>query len=129
MRRVIKLTEDNLHRIVEESLERLLNEGKIENWGDEDFVTWDDVQYYCNHSYETVERNEMRCDKLGIPQDQRCYFCQKALNNGYKTLYTSNDHSDIEYYAQPNANHRIPVKVGKTCAKAFEKAHADKYGY
>ena len=129
MKSRIRLTESDLHRIVKESVQKLLNEGKIETWGPNEFVTWDDVQRYCNHSYETVERNSNRCDKLGIPEDQRCVFCQKPLKDGYKTLYVSNDYNDIGYHSQPDEKHNTPVKVGKTSAKAFEKAHKDKYGY
>ena len=125
-KKLIRLTESDLHRIIKESVNMVLNEGKIETWGSDEFVTWDDAQFFCNHDYETVERNERRCEKLGIPEEQRCYFCQKPLKNGYKVLYVGD--GDIEYYAQPDGKHNIPIKLGKTCAKAFEQAHMKKYG-
>lgn len=129
-KKLTRLTEGDLHRIVKESIKSVLSEGKIETWKPDEFVTWDDAQYFCNHNYETVERNEKRCEKLGIPREQRCYFCQKALKNGYKTLYASDNlyNSDYRYYARPNATHNSIVRLGKTCAKAFENAHKEKYG-
>jgi hypothetical protein len=109
--------------------ESIITEGKIETWQPDEVVSWDNAQYYCNHNYETVDRNMARCDKLGIPEDERCFFCQKPLKGGYKVLYGCNDNSDADYYAQPNETHSMPVKIGKTCAKAFENAHKDKYGH
>ena len=128
MRNRLVITEADLHRIVRESISRMLNEGKIETQEPGEFVTWDDAQSFCNHNYDTVERNERRCEKLGIPKDQRCSFCQKPLKGVYKVLYVSDDYNDIEYHAQPDEKHNRPLKVGKTCAKAFEQAHKLKYG-
>ena len=130
MKKLIRLTESDLHRIVKESVKSVLIEGKIETWEPDEFVTWDDAQYFCNHNYDTVERNEKRCEKLGIPEEQRCFFCQKALKDGYKTLYVSDNlyNPDNRYYARPNATHNSIVRLGKTCAKAFENAHKKKYG-
>ena len=127
-KKLIRLTEGDLHRIVKEVVNSVLSEGKIETWKPDEFVTWDDAQSFCNHNYDTVERNERRCEKLGIPEEQRCYFCQKALKDGYKTLYVSDNLNDIGYYAHPNATHNRIVRLGKTCAKAFENAHKKKYG-
>ncbi len=129
MKRRIRLTEGDLHRIVRESVNKILSESKIETWAPDEFVTWDEYQYYCEHGGDWVDRNRERSDRLGVPSSQRCYCCEKPIKNGYKTLYISDDLNDIEYYAQPNASHRTPVKIGKTCVKAFEKAHQDKYGY
>ena len=143
MKQRIRLTEGDLHRIIKETVDKflfqnkiinesaskMLNEGKIETWGPDDFITWDDYQYYCNHSYDWLDKNRIKSDKLGVPEDQRCYCCQKPLNGPYKTLYVSDDYNDVGYYAKPNKSHNRPLKIGKVCAKAFEKAHKDKYGY
>jgi hypothetical protein len=126
---IIRLTESDLHKIVKESVNRILNEGKIESWQPDEFVTWDEYQYYCGHGADWVDKNRERSDKLGVPYDQRCGCCQKPLKSGYKTLYVSDDYNDIGYYAHPNKSHNREVKIGKACAKAFEKAHQDKYGY
>ena len=128
-KKLIRLTESDLHRIIKESVNRILNEGKIESWQPDEFVTWEEYQDYCGHSADWVERNRERSDKLGVPYDQRCGCCQKPLKSGYKTLYVSDDYNDIGYYAHPNKSHNREVKIGKACAKAFEKAHQDKYGY
>ena len=129
MKKIITLTEGDIHRIVQESVKRILSEGKIETWAPDEFVTWDEYQDYCNHSNDWLLQNMERCDKLGIPQDERCDFCQKPLKGPHKILYGCDDHNDVKYYAHPNKNHNDLARVGKTCAKAFEKAHKDKYGY
>ena len=128
MKNRIRISESDLHRIIRESVNKILTESRIETWPEDEFVTWDEYQYYCGHDGDWVDRNRERSDRLGVPNDQRCRFCEKPIKDGYKTLYMSDDWNDTGYYAQPNETHNIPVKIGKTCAKAFEKAHQNKYG-
>jgi hypothetical protein len=124
-KKLIKLTESDLQRIVNRSVKQALKEAKVEDWDDDDFITWDDYAYYCNHSADWVDKNSEKSDRLGIPDDERCYFCQKPVKK-YKTLYAKP--GEYPYYGKPGQGRTDTFKVGPTCAKAVEKAHNDKYG-
>lgn len=118
----------HIDRIIRESLENVINEAKFKTWEPDEFVNWEEYQDFCNHSYDWVEKNWERCERMGIPKDQRCDVCQRALKKGYVTFYCSNAPNGVsEFYAYPGPN-REPVKIGTTCLKAFEKAHTEKYG-
>lgn len=109
----------------------------FKNWGPDDFVSWDEVQYFVCHSHEFVDRNIEKCNKEGVPEDCRCSICQKELKHGYKTLYwkaptqeeidADGRGSSSRWYAVP-AKDREPAKVGNTCMKAFTQAHKKIYG-
>lgn len=98
-----------------------------ENWLPDEFITWSEVVYFWNCSYDFVERNRRKCDELHIPEECRCDMCQKELKKNYKTLYYDICDEGTRWYAQP-APDRKPSKVGLTCMKAFKKAHNLKYG-
>ena len=117
----------------QKSKKKILRESKVENWGPDDFVTWEEIQYCSNHGAEFTERNRERADMLGIPEDERCAFCEKPLKRGkYKIVYAAdvNDPDYREapygYFANPHP-HMKPFKVGSECVKALESAHKLKY--
>lgn len=106
---------------------------KIENWRSHEFVTADEYSFYCNHSAAWAEKNYFRYQHL--PQDEKCLMCCKPLKGKFKILYALVEFDDLEgrgsstrYYNEPAPN-RHPIKIGITCAKAFEKAHQQQYGY
>ena len=145
MSRRIRLTEGDLHRIINESVRRvlmeshkgnILTEGKIETWSPDEFVSYEDITYFLNFGGEFREKNLQKAMKKNIPFDECCAFCSKPLNGKYKTLYHPDPfdeearkmYSDDDgYYAHPHP-HMEKCKVGLTCAKAVEKAHKEKYG-
>lgn len=130
MKQVIRINESQLRRIVTESVKRILKEGE-----EEMFVNWDDVTYYWNYGSDFVEKNREKSDKMGIPYDCRCDLCQKALKDGYKTVYwrepseeESNDGGSSTRFYLKNVPGTKPSKIGNTCYKSFVKAFKDKYG-
>lgn len=125
---IIRLTESDLHRIVKESVEKILNEAIDTDWRENEFVTWDEYQYFCNHGYDWVEKNEKRCDKLGVPKENRCDSCQRELKGKYHILYVKGGPSGSEFYVHQVPNSE-PVKIGNSCIKAFKEAHLRKYGH
>lgn len=105
---------------------------KLEQWHDDEFVNYDEYAQFCNHSYEWTERNRQSCDRRGVPHDNRCPFCEKELKRGWTLLYIDNTPhnergSSPRYYSTPGPG-RMPIKVGRTCLKAFEAAHGRIYG-
>ena len=106
---------------------------KIELWRPHEFVTWDEYSDYCNHQQSWVDSNWEKYKD--IPESEKCECCCKPLRGKFKMLYYVTDFSDLEgrgsstrYYNEPATN-RKPIRIGLTCAKAFEKAHQKQYGY
>lgn len=103
---------------------------KLEQWHDDEFVSYDEYAYNCNHSADWTERNRIACDKRGVPDENRCPFCERELKHGWAVLYLDDAHYSQRpgmYYSMPGPG-RTPVKIGKTCLKAFEAAHRRIYG-
>lgn len=106
---------------------------RIEDWKVDEYVTWDEYSQFCNHGYEFVEKNRIRYKR--VPEEYKCAFCNKPLSgNKHKVLYAEIAHesdergSSTRYYNNPKDG-SIAIKIGLTCAKAFEQAHAKQYGY
>jgi len=132
MKQIIKLTENQLYKIINESVKMVLKENENEP---EKFVNWDDITYYWNYGSDFVEKNREKSDRMGVPYDCRCDLCQKALKDGYKTVYwrepseeESNDGGSSTRFYLKNVPGTKPSKIGKTCYKAVAKAFKDKYG-
>ena len=130
MRRRIRLSESSLHRIIKESVRRVLREAKkTKYWEPDEFITYDDAaSYLCTG--DARYKNMERYDRLGVPEDERCPFCSKQLKQGsYKTL-TYNDpdnNGNTHYYFHPEAPGK-PMKIGNGCFKRLSDAYKGKYG-
>lgn len=131
-RRFRQLSETQLKQIIVESVKKALKESEYDG---EKFVNWDEVKPYWNYGFDFVDKNWERSNRLGIPDDCRCELCQKALKDGYKTLYfripSEEEYNDggssSRYYLNPVPGSK-PIKIGKTCYKSFVKAFKNKYG-
>ena len=133
-KKLIRLTESDLHRIVKESVNRVLREsvGLSEvnkEWGPDEFVDYDEYANY-GVSGDYYLKNSDRADKLGVPEEDRCPLCSKPLKDGsYKTLRTLTDPASQQtrYYFNQNAPGE-PMKVGNGCFRNLTKAYKAKYG-
>ena len=135
-RRSVSLRENRLRGIIRNVVSRTLMEqrppkkvdyDKFENWGPDEFVSWEEYQDYCNHSGDWMYKNMLKCEELGIPPEERCNLCQRPLKNGYKTAYyTTADNGVSLFFNNPKEGSK-EVKIGRTCLRALERAHHDKY--
>lgn len=135
-RRSVSLRENRLRGIIRNVVSRTLMEqrppkkvdyDKFENWGPDEFVSWEEYQDYCNHSGDWMYKNMLKCEKLGIPPEERCNLCQRPLKNGYKTAYYTTADNGVSLFFNNPKEGCEEIKIGRTCLRALERAHHDKY--
>lgn len=106
------------------------------NWGADEYVKYDEMAFYVNHSADWSERNRAKCRARGVDDDNICPWCGKELKNEQNivVMYVlddgdgSDDRGSSAKYFLHEGEGRVPFKMGKTCFKAFVKAHKQVYG-
>ena len=126
---VIRLSESTLRNMIREAIKDVLYESprKSKEWQDDEFVDYEEYAAYGVPS-DQWERNYNRSIKLGIPQEQRCPFCEKPLKDGsYKTMYHRDGPNGVKQYYRSSALGGTPINVGNGCFKRLQQAYDDKY--
>ena len=96
-------------------------------WGVDEYVNWDEYQYFCNFGYDFVMMNEAVAKKKGIKEECLCHLCSRELKKNYKTLRYREINGQSAWFFNDNAEGK-EVKVGNICFKALQSAHDRKYG-
>ena len=96
-------------------------------WGVDEYVNWDEYQYFCNFGYDFVMMNEAVAKKKGIKEECLCHLCSRELKKNYKTLRYRVINGQSAWFFNDNAEGK-EVKVGNICFKALQSARDRKYG-
>lgn len=96
-------------------------------WGVDEYVNWDEYQYFCNYGYDFIDKNKAKAKKDNIPTECLCHLCSKELKKNYKTLRFREINGQSAWFFNDKAEGK-EVKVGNICFKALQQARDLKYG-
>ena len=115
MRRIIKLTERDLHNVIKESVKRALNEG---SWDDEDdYISWDDIM---NTNPEQAARSKKIDESNAIIND---------IGSQTEPWFKKMEEFKLKYrtWLQDNLDNPHQNTVGYNFDGRFAKAFDDVY--
>ncbi len=100
-------------------------------WKPDEYITWEEYQYFCNHSADFFDRNWEKAKRNNVPDEWCCSCCHAEISKeraNYQYMKYKDVNGSTAWFYNDSVDGET-VRVGNSCFKYLQAAHKQKYGY